>query len=379
MKLEDVGDDMLRKIFDFGNHNLKFGNHELYDRYLESGYLRVKSLVEKIFIIPEYNGDINWCYIYHNIIYYNKYYKLVTEKYPYLTPSVFNMKYDIDQKNWKIHYDFLVKNKLQTFMTSENFKSANNVTIEDFNLTFFLEEVLNLTEIHDLNFGNNLIPTIPPEIERLKSLVNLYLNNNKLTRLPKEISKLNKLKRLSLNNNNLSELPLCICNLSELIILHIANNKITKLPEEIGNLTKLDELTINSNFLTTLPQNIGMLTNLTLLNCMDNELYNLPDSICNLSRLTHFYLNGNKLISLPESMSMLTMLEVLELTNNKLTLFKYDYLQDIFPKLTKLRVLSLIGNNIYYSYYWKSTYVILEYFTNTGCHDITFHNLGAFD
>ncbi|MHA1522423.1 MAG: leucine-rich repeat domain-containing protein [Promethearchaeota archaeon] len=68
-----------------------------------------------------------------------------------------------------------------------------------------------------------------------------------------EIVQLSNLRDLNLESNHIFTIPEYICKLSKLKVLHLSNNEITALPNNIGALTKLEGLFIDRNQITLLP------------------------------------------------------------------------------------------------------------------------------
>jgi Leucine-rich repeat (LRR) protein len=64
-----------------------------------------------------------------------------------------------------------------------------------------------LTNLKELWLTHNLLETLPPEIEELRSLRELWLQDNKLQSLPVELGNLTNLKVLTLTGNRLREIP----------------------------------------------------------------------------------------------------------------------------------------------------------------------------
>ncbi|MEJ2627816.1 MAG: choice-of-anchor D domain-containing protein, partial [bacterium] len=165
---------------------------------------------------------------------------------------------------------------------------------------------------------NNLIGTIPPEIENLSYLITLDLQLNQLTdSIPSEIGNLSNLKYLYLNNNQLNgSLPPELGNLSHLEYLYLNNNQFSgSIPSQIGNLTNLVKLDLqNSNLTNSIPAELEYLTDLEYLWLNNNSLSgSIPPEMGNLPNLKYLSLNSNHLIgTIPESISDLT-----SLTNDK--------------------------------------------------------------
>jgi Leucine-rich repeat (LRR) protein len=115
---------------------------------------------------------------------------------------------------------------------------ANNI-ISDISPNAFMFPLLhNALEILDLS--NNLLETLPPEINMLKRLQQLCVQRNFLKELPKEIGDLKYLRILYVYNNFLENVPEEITRCKSLKTIHIQNNKLSSLPLELASLALED-------------------------------------------------------------------------------------------------------------------------------------------
>jgi Leucine-rich repeat (LRR) protein len=130
-----------------------------------------------------------------------------------------------------------------------------------------------------LEFPNNQLSSLPPEIGNLVNLRDLDLSHNNLSSLPPEIGNLSSLVQLKLPNNQLSALPAEIGNLSILRLLYLFDNQLTILPPEIAKLDSLCYLDLRGNLFQSIPFEIHPLERLgTLEQCYeDNEGLLLDD------------------------------------------------------------------------------------------------------
>ena len=112
----------------------------------------------------------------------------------------------------------------------------------NFRLTYIPKEIGCLTNLTDLDVGNNELIELPKEIGKLSNLLNLYLGCNKLMKLPKEVGSLTSLIKLELQYNNLTKLPKEICKLYNLKSIHLNGNKnLTLTSEQIEWLKSLND------------------------------------------------------------------------------------------------------------------------------------------
>jgi Leucine-rich repeat (LRR) protein len=97
------------------------------------------------------------------------------------------------------------------------------------------------------------------------------LYNTSLTNLPAEIGNLTNLEQLDLGNNNLTNLPTEIGNLTNLYILNLINNNLTSLSSEIlkiKNKLLIDETSYEIN-------NMDLDAEFIVLSSLEKEITNL--------------------------------------------------------------------------------------------------------
>lgn len=100
--------------------------------------------------------------------------------------------------------------------------------------------------------NNNLIGTIPSEIENLTNIKRIILGTNLISgTIPMEIGNLLDLEFLNLNTNNLEgEIPPSFSNLSKIKRLYLYNNNLTgNIPSGFSNFTSLEQLLLSNNSL----------------------------------------------------------------------------------------------------------------------------------
>ncbi|MCP5047036.1 MAG: hypothetical protein GY940_07675 [bacterium] len=134
----------------------------------------------------------------------------------------------------------------------------------------------------DLN-NNNLVGTLPVELEELSALTSLNLSGNQLTgNIPVQLGSLSNLQYLYLHNNQLTgSIPAELGGLSNLILLYLHFNQLTgSIPTELGNLTNLNSLLLSSNVLSgEIPTGLTNLTALGALGIRYNALYTTDNSL----------------------------------------------------------------------------------------------------
>ncbi|KAI7747727.1 hypothetical protein M8C21_032994 [Ambrosia artemisiifolia] len=261
--------------------------------------------------------------------------------------------------------------------------------------------LFNLIHLRTLNLADNdfCSSQIPSGIGQLSQLANLNLSYSWFSGdVPKQISQLvslisldlsgyhNQLKLQSSDFQNLvqnssetlrelllshvkidSELPASIGNLTHLNILDLMSCGFTgTLPASISNLTQLTYLELCINKFTGSLPSLESFSNLTYLSlCYNNfDRWKLPDWFGKLKKITYLALeNVNLYGEIPSSFFNLTHVEKLYLHKNQLkgqlssALLNFQNLEEfylagvtvdfsLFLSLTKLKSLSLSGNNI---------------------------------
>jgi hypothetical protein len=174
-------------------------------------------------------------------------------------------------------------------------------------------------------YYNELVGTLPPEIEKLAHLRGLYLDANHLSGpLPPEIGNLTELEVARLGRNQFSgSIPLEMAGLKKLNSLELWGNGLSgEIPGELGNLSKLELLNLNSNQLTgDIPPELGNLGNLKTLDLSHNQLSgSVPAALGDLTNLNWLDLSFNQLSgSIPTELEEPPVLYWLDLSYNQLT------------------------------------------------------------
>ena len=133
----------------------------------------------------------------------------------------------------------------------EPFSSSEIVDLSNKGLSAIPQEVLNNTKIRVLYLNGNNLTSLPSEIGKLTNLEELNVGNNKLTgSLPGEIRQLTKLKVLVASNNELTGIPAEIGQTKNLQTLNLAFNEIDSYPNELKNLQNLKVFYIKTNNLS---------------------------------------------------------------------------------------------------------------------------------
>ncbi|MBW4464489.1 MAG: leucine-rich repeat domain-containing protein [Pegethrix bostrychoides GSE-TBD4-15B] len=208
-------------------------------------------------------------------------------------------------------------------------------------LTDLPDEIVNLTNLTELDLSSNRITQIPDSISRLSNLTKLYLWGNQLTEIPDSITQLSNLTELHLGGNQITQIPDSITQLSKLRVLYLWGNQITQIPDSITQLFNLKLLVLWGNQITQIPDSITQLSKLRVLYLGRNQITQIPDSITQLFNLTELYLDNNQITQIPDSITQLSNLIVFSLHRNQIT-----QIPDSITQLSNLTRLDLERNKI---------------------------------
>lgn len=96
----------------------------------------------------------------------------------------------------------IVKNESQTKVKTDITKDVLSEEVMDYHgkgITLFPAEILEMTDLKQLDLSNNKLTEIPAELKNLKSLMVLNLSGNKIYEMPEELSRLKFLKEIYLD------------------------------------------------------------------------------------------------------------------------------------------------------------------------------------
>ena len=241
--------------------------------------------------------------------------------------------------------------------------NADKLGVGITDLEMFLESILTLPLLRELDLKFNNIIKITKNIEKSNTLELLDLSYNRITRLPEAIGALSCINTLNLKANRFTLLPESIGSLSSMKVLNLRYNKLKSIPKSINLLKNLKILDLHGNKLEAIPE-INGLENLIEFELGWNEimdLTNLPDNVGSLPHLNKFSIGGNKistinsedistlhslkefnlydnnLITIPDTIGEIRTLEVLNLRNNS----KIKFIPDSIKSLSSLKKLNL--------------------------------------
>lgn len=197
------------------------------------------------------------------------------------------------------------------------------------------------TDSSTVSRGNNLVGTIPAEIEGLKALELLNLSHNKLDSLLPETlgTGLTKLKILNLSHNKLrGEIPISLSGITGLEALYLQNNRFSgSLPASISSFRKLKHLAFSDNEITEIPDAVSGLSALEVFEGARNKLTAVPKVLWLLPALERLDISGNQIEGeIPKKLSEVNLpkLKTLNLSKNKFTNFPASILR--IPRLQNL-------------------------------------------
>lgn len=231
---------------------------------------------------------------------------------------------------------------------TKNIEKSNTLELLDLSynrITRLPEAIGALSCINTLNLKANRFVLLPESIGSLTSMKVLNLRYNKLKSLPKSINLLKDLRILDLHGNKLEEIPK-LNGLENLVELELGWNEIqdlTNVPENLGTLPRLKKFSIGGNKINSIdPEDISTLYSLKEFNLYDNNLNTIPDNIGHINSLEVLNLrNNSKIKTIPDSLNSLSSLKKLNLSWCSLT-----ELPEWIGQLQSLEELNLWGNQI---------------------------------
>ncbi|XP_032074858.1 leucine-rich repeat-containing protein 40 [Thamnophis elegans] len=145
--------------------------------------------------------------------------------------------------------------------------AVSNVNFSKNNLTEIPARIVELKEsVSDINFSFNKLPSVSLELCMLHRLTHLDLRNNILTSLPDEMEALAKLRTINLAFNRFKIFPKVLYRILTLEAILLGNNQIGSLdPQQLQKMEKLSTLDLQNNDLLQIPPELGNCDNLRVL------------------------------------------------------------------------------------------------------------------
>ncbi|MCW8345602.1 leucine-rich repeat-containing serine/threonine-protein kinase [Vibrio sp. ZSDZ65] len=160
-------------------------------------------------------------------------------------------------------------------------------------LTTFPLEILSLADsLEVLDLSNNLLTSLPDELETFSKLKIVFASNNLFDTLPSVLGRCPNLEMVGFKANNIKHVPAESLP-KRLRWLILTDNQISLLPDSLGERPRLQKLALAGNRLTALPSTIENLHNLELVRISANQLTECPDSLLSLPKLAWLAFAGN--------------------------------------------------------------------------------------
>merc|ERR1712216_686985 len=147
-----------------------------------------------------------------------------------------------------------------------------------------------MNALETLSLQGNSLRTLPVSFGQLRNVRKLYLSNNSIEDLaPESVAGLTQLVEIELGENGLRALPPELFLLPRLVRVDARQNRLVELPEIPSGLPGCDsclsELFVGCNALTALPPTISSLKMLAVLDAGDNNLSEVPPEISECRQL----------------------------------------------------------------------------------------------
>ncbi|XP_027746890.1 leucine-rich repeat-containing protein 40 [Empidonax traillii] len=146
-----------------------------------------------------------------------------------------------------------------------------------------------------VNFSKNQLREVPPRIVELKdSVCDVNLGFNKISSISLELCRLHKLTHLDLRNNVLASLPKEMEALTRLQIINLAFNRFKVFPSVLYHLPALETILLSNNQVGSIdPLQLKGMDMLGTLDLQNNDLLHVPPELGNCENLRTLLLEGN--------------------------------------------------------------------------------------
>ncbi|NXM35343.1 LRC40 protein, partial [Oxyruncus cristatus] len=146
-----------------------------------------------------------------------------------------------------------------------------------------------------VNFSKNQLREVPPRIVELKdSVCDVNLGFNKISSISLELCGLHKLTHLDLRNNVLTSLPKEMEALTRLQIINLAFNRFKVFPSVLYHLPALETILLSNNQVGSIdPVQLKGMDRLGTLDLQNNDLLQVPPELGNCENLRTLLLEGN--------------------------------------------------------------------------------------
>ncbi|NWV01723.1 LRC40 protein, partial [Upupa epops] len=146
-----------------------------------------------------------------------------------------------------------------------------------------------------VNFSKNQLSRIPPRITELKDWVcDVSLGFNKISCISPELCILHKLTHLDLRNNLLTSLPEEMEALTRLQIINLSFNRFKVFPCVLYHILTLETILLSNNQVGSVdPLQLKQMDRLGTLDLQNNDLLQVPPELGNCEHLRTLLLEGN--------------------------------------------------------------------------------------
>ena len=207
-------------------------------------------------------------------------------------------------------------------------------------LIYLSENLGLLTELENLDFGQNELQDLPESFSNFQYLTFLNLGYNKFSVFPKIINTLHNLEILYLMSNQISNVNISPEGSTNLKIIYLSYNYIQFIPSNIFSLRNLNGLYIDHNKITSINFEAKN-SNIFYLDLSYNNLTEIDSSLRCLKELRELYLSHNKLSSFPIAIRELKNIDILRLDHNNITT-----IPDWISECSNLQILKINDNRI---------------------------------
>jgi Leucine-rich repeat (LRR) protein len=170
--------------------------------------------------------------------------------------------------------------------------------------------------------SNNLVGTLPTELNSLTYLTRLYLRSNDLSGTIPDLSGLTNLGELDLVNNEFTgSLPTWLNSLTNLDTLYLGSNQLSGEITDLSGMSGLLYLGLgNNSFTGSVPAWLNLMVNIRAIEIPGNQLTGTITDLSNLTQLYNLLLGDNQLTgTIPTWLNSMTSLRYISLYGNQLT------------------------------------------------------------
>ena len=130
-----------------------------------------------------------------------------------------------------------------------------------------------IVPLFQLLLDHNQMDSIPESFNSLGCMTKLSCSDNAIRHIPLSASEnWTSLRYIDVSNNLLTSLPSNLNHWHQLQYINSSRNKLTSLPHEFGQLFKLEELHFSKNKIKELGKELGMLLSVHLVDFSYNHL-----------------------------------------------------------------------------------------------------------